>query len=447
MTVTHRATCIRPLVLALGLALSGSVWADAVTDQAKSLIEAGNSTQAFELLMPLESARAGEEAYDLLLGIAALDSGRHTRAILALERVLAVNPDNVRARAEIARAYFAVGEPKTAREEFEIAKKQGVPEEVAKTIEKFLAAVERVEDEGRTTIKSFVEASIGWDSNVNGATSDSSVAIPGFGSFALEGANAKQSDGYLGASAGVNVRVPLDARLAVVAGMLTNKRMNDTWSQFDNGSWEGNVGLVVKNDKDVYSATLQAGTNYVENDRYRDVVGLGAQWQHNYDQRNQATVFVQFNDYRYPGSANEFVSNPRNAQRWVAGAGFAHALADFKTVFYGSVYAGAENAPDQPTAALDYRLHGLRGGGQYQLSGDIALFASLSFEERKHLDIYGGYGVDRDDATTTAALGLVYSLGKHWKFTPQYQYGQNRSNINYFAYSRESYSMTARYEF
>src|SRR5215207_2767472 len=49
---------------------------------------------------------------------AAQDSGRFGEAIIALQRVLAVQPDNAPARAELARAYAMAGDIDTAREQF-----------------------------------------------------------------------------------------------------------------------------------------------------------------------------------------------------------------------------------------------------------------------------------------------------------------------------------------
>ncbi|WP_417617104.1 tetratricopeptide repeat protein, partial [Parasphingorhabdus sp.] len=54
--------------------------------------------------------RVGDPDYDMTLGLAALDSGRYGEAILAFQRVLAVQPDNARAQAELARAYAMAGD-------------------------------------------------------------------------------------------------------------------------------------------------------------------------------------------------------------------------------------------------------------------------------------------------------------------------------------------------
>src|ERR1051325_6517870 len=90
-------------------------FADELTDRAKRLLNQRQAKQAYELLLPQEGARAGDPEFDYLLGIAALDAGAPERAVFALERVLAVQPNNHVARAEIARAYLALGEREAAR--------------------------------------------------------------------------------------------------------------------------------------------------------------------------------------------------------------------------------------------------------------------------------------------------------------------------------------------
>ena len=62
------------------------------------------SSQArFETLAQQQSERAGEPAYDYDLAVAAIDAGKYGEAIVALQRVLAIQPKNALARAELAR--------------------------------------------------------------------------------------------------------------------------------------------------------------------------------------------------------------------------------------------------------------------------------------------------------------------------------------------------------
>src|SRR3954464_11748729 len=154
----------RCVFIFLFTAWSACSFADALTDRAKRLIEQKKGQEAYELLLPQEGARAGNPEFDYLLGISALEVGENERAVFALERVLAVQPNNHVARAEIARAYFAMGEKDTARKEFETVRQQTIPAEAKATIEKYLSAIAASDV---TQITGYVELGVGYDSNVN----------------------------------------------------------------------------------------------------------------------------------------------------------------------------------------------------------------------------------------------------------------------------------------
>jgi tetratricopeptide (TPR) repeat protein len=177
---------------------------DAVLERARALIQASQGAAAYRLLAPLEQQRAGEVEYDYLLGLAGLDAGQYTSAVFALERVLAMRPDHPQARAEIARAYFLMGENRAARHEFEAVKRAGPPEAVALTIDQFLNALDARERSRGAGFSAFFEAGIGIDSNVNSASATSSFAIPLFPGlqFNLAPSARKQEDQFIALAGG-----------------------------------------------------------------------------------------------------------------------------------------------------------------------------------------------------------------------------------------------------
>ncbi len=111
--------CAFVLLIAVQLALAPAYAQNSLLTQARAHMADGNPQAAYEVLTPHESSLAGDPGFDYLLGIAAMDSGHLTHSVFALERVLAVQPDNVLARAEIARVYLMLGELRTSRQEFE----------------------------------------------------------------------------------------------------------------------------------------------------------------------------------------------------------------------------------------------------------------------------------------------------------------------------------------
>ena len=191
----HCAWCSCVLVLLIGSTANATA---ADLEQALSLLGAGDAEQAYLLLAPDEETEAGNPNFDYLLGLAALDSGRPGRAVFALERVLAADPTHARARAEIARAYFQLGELDTARGEFEAVKLQGVPPQVAEAMQRFLTAIDQRVDGNRRMLRGYIEAGLGYDSNINSATDQRNIAVPAFGGliFTLSDDGVEESDGF-----------------------------------------------------------------------------------------------------------------------------------------------------------------------------------------------------------------------------------------------------------
>lgn len=434
---------IRMALLAAGLLAASAVQADAVTDNARSLLDKGDAKAAYAILEPLETERAGNPEYDFLLGLAALEIGKNTNAVFALERVLAVDPNHVRARAEIARAYAALGETKTAKQEFETVKKQGVPPEVAVTIDRLLSAIERVEDQGRTTVRGYVEGMFGHDTNVNSATSDRNVAVPLFGGaiFTLGPGGTRRSDTFTSVGGGLSLRKPLDKEWALTAGLNGTKRMNTDVDVFDTGSADAHVGVVRTYGKDVFSAALQYNQFWVDNNRYREAAGFTAQWQHNYDARNQASLYIQYSDLRYMSQ------EVRNADRFVIGANFAHAMAGFKTVFYGGAYLGEEATRKDGFEHLGHTLYGARIGAQHELHRDAKAFANLGYEHRRYGAEDPFFLKTRTDNQWNLGVGVAWTPAKSWLVTPQVQFTDSRSNVALNRFRREVVSVTVRREF
>jgi tetratricopeptide (TPR) repeat protein len=432
----------RLIALLSAVLLSPLALADAMTDRARGLLDQGKAGEAYQLLEPAEGERAGDPAYDLLFGISAVDVGQNTRGVFALERVLAVQPDNARARAEIARAYLALGETKTAREEFETVQKQGVPPDVSATIDRYLAAVDRFDGATRTTLRGYLEGTVGYDTNVNAAPNREAIAIPGFGGlpFTLAADSKANEDWYDSLAGGVTVRSPINRELSLVAGVSGVLRHNFMKDQFDTQSVDLNAGVVFERDKSVYSLTGQYNEFTLKDSLYRTAGGVTAQWQYNLDARNQASAFVQYSDLRYP------TQSIRDADRWVGGAAYAHAFRGGEVV-YGGVYLVSELERAAGVPHLGHTGFGVRFGGQMNYDPKTVLFAGGSVEARRYGGADPAFLATRDDLQFDVSLGASYTPARDWKITPKLSMTQNSSNIQLNEYHREVVSVTVRRDF
>lgn len=418
--------------------------ADALVRQALSLTKQGGAKEAFAMLAAQEVSRAGDPDFDTVLGIAANEIGEYTRAIFALERVLAVQPGNARARAELGRALFAVGDTKAARALFEQTKSQGIPVEAASTIDQFLQAIERVDAEGKSSWRGHLEASIGRDSNVNSAPADPSVAVPAFGPSAiltLNPAGVKTSSSFAALGGGLSGRYVVDPRWSLIGNVSGNFRRNSGRADaFDTDLIDLNGGASYRVERHEFSLAGQFETQSIDGARARDQAGLVGEWMYRFDAFRQFGAYAQLSRLRYPQQGI------RDADRRVLGASYAHL---FRTglLVYAGLYAGEESERAAGVPQLGHKLSGLRTGVQQPLSDRLAAFASLSHENRR----FGGtdplFLVVRHDRQTHLNLGLSWLAAKAWRITPQLAITQARSNLVIADYGRRVFAVTVRHDF
>ncbi len=426
------------------MASGASAAADSALVEAQSHIDHNNPHKAYAILAPLEAERAGNPEYDYLLGIAALDAGEAGRAVFALERVLEAQPDNGPARAAIARAHYALGEIENARTEFRRAGAQPVPPPVQASIQKYLIAIEALENADRPKLSGYVAFSAGHDSNVNSAISGNQLAIPAFGGaiVTLDVNGVKQDDAFLALGGGAKLRYPLNWETAVIGSIDGNRRWNGSASRFDTGILSGSLGLSFARGKNNFSAQLQGQNFELDGNRYRDASGLMAQWEYLPNENRSFSAYVQYARLDYPDQGM------RNANHTVLGVTYGQTLGgELAPVIYVGAYAGSENERADNAPYLGHNLAGIRVGGQLNFSPQVTLFASGSYEERD----YGGpdplFLVDRGDQQTDFRVGVNYSPVKAWRITPQLAYTRNNSNIAINDYDRNQFIVTVRREF
>jgi tetratricopeptide (TPR) repeat protein len=411
--------------------------ADELLLKAKGLLDSGDAKAAYELLSPLQSERAGDPEYDYLLGVSALELGRNTEAVFALERVLAVQPNSAPARAQIARAYFNLKETDTAKREFETVKSQEVPPSVRDTIDRYLEAISRVAEAERLSARFFLEFATGYDSNVNSATTTSEFAVPGLsGPLRLSPGSLEVGDGFFSAAAGINIANPLTKRVNLIGGLSAYGRLNFVEDNFNTGYLDGYLGVSTKAGRSTFSLVGQGNvftvSDPVYSQAYRNALGGTFQWTYDLNARNQFTAYVQYAALTYPEQS------PRDVDRYIVGAGYAHAFRGNDPSVYIGVYGGTEQERDEAFAGLASDLIGLRLGGQKRLNDRTYLFANLAAEYRDYRGpFFPPFILDeREDKQYSVALGVHYLLPKEWRVSPQMSYLRNDSNIAINEYDR-----------
>jgi tetratricopeptide (TPR) repeat protein len=414
---------------------------------AEALMKAGKPELAYKLLEPYEFERSGEVRFDYLIGIAALDSGKPDKATLALERVLAEDPNYSGARLEMARAYYQLGDLQRAKTEFETVLNENPSDAARVTIQKYLDDIAERESGTKTRISAYVEGKVGRDTNVNNASEfPNNIITP-----TLYPTNAELPDNYIGAAAGGEISHDLNPNFRLYAGADVSKRNNYREKSFDLFGTEERAGMIYGTETDRYRIGLSGGQNSLGGARYYDSSGVNGEWRHMPTANKQISLFGQYIRYRYADPALQL----NDINQIVAGTGVLRILGDGKTALSGSFYLGTENDVGPATLTRPAggrtdgakRFVGIRAGGQAAMSDNAKLYISggeqVGYFSNENPTI-SGHRLDRLGDLT---IGVEWYLDKLWIVRPQLVRYLNSSNVAAYAYDRNDYSLTIRRNF
>lgn len=433
------------LAAALGAAIGSAHASPELLSQARQLLNSGQAGEAYALLAAQEAALAGELEFDYLLGVAALDAGNPDMATLAFERVLAINPRHAGARLDLGRAWFAMGDLERAESELRTVREMNPPAAAAKAVEQYLAAIEEKRTAALTQWSGYLEAGLGYDTNVNNSTDQATIFAPLFGvDMQLSATNVESDDGFFTLAGGGAVTHTLTDGIKLYAGADAMQRSHFDENDFDTGSIAGRVGLQFGEGVDVVRVGLNAGRYYQDDSVNRDSIGISADWSHTFDANNLLTLSAQFAEMRYDEQA--LVVN--NIDQSVVGATWLHALegSDGQTLLFANIYGGEENATDG-RADGDKELIGGRVGVQHALREDLSAFASLGLQQGDYDQTNLIFLTEREDEMADLRLGFNWAFAPSWSLRGQLAHIQNNSNIQIYEYDRTELSLFVRRDF
>lgn len=411
--------------------------------RAEALLREGKPAEAYALLAPLEDKFAGDPKFDYLLGIAALDSGKADRASLTFERVLAVDPNFAGARLDLARAYFQLGDMTRAKSEFNTVLGQNPPPAARAAINRYLELIAEREKPKRTNITGFIEATIGYDSNVNNSTSQSQITVPALGNvvFTLDPTNVKRGDTYTLFGVGGDVAHEILPGIALFGGVTGRYRANSSEDRFDFRSGDIRGGVAYAGEANIVRATVNGERYYLDHVPNRNTLGMGLDWRHIFNPANHLSVFGQHSHLRFENPA--LMVN--NFDLSVLGLGWTRLFDDGRSSLSVTLLGGRENdLEDRADGNKDF--YGVRLGGQLGFLENVDLFASFGHQKGDYDKRNAAFQATRDDKQLDGVVGLVWRIDPYWSVRPQALYIRNNSNIPIYAYKRQDFSVMLRRE-
>lgn len=443
----HAVRAFRPAAAAALLCVACSSWA-APLDDIRRQVDGSQFDQAYQTAMA-NPQLIGDVHFDFLYGVAAINVGRVPEGLLALERHLSAVPANDRARLELARGYFLLGEYTRARSEFEFVLRYNPPAGVRANINGFLQAMQvRENADRRGSARFYAEAGAGHDNNVNGGTFQGSYRV-GNQVFTPEPASRQVADDYTQVALGGQQLMRVSSRLSVFAGGDIDHRANAKQRLYDISNAGAYIGFSQLSGLALWRATLGASEMLVGGSRYRSALQVSADASMSPSADSSLVASAQHSGWRH--NATEKVHDARVT---MLGLTYTHN-------FSGMAWAPAAGARLSFSQEDNQR-------GQDDLSKKgpmLRVFAGVSPLERLRLSAgltasalkYGGFDVVyrsendpnevRADNTISADVLVNYAIDANWSVRTEAQWTITRSNQDLYDSSRKSLGVKLRYQY
>jgi hypothetical protein len=408
----------------------------------RRLVEA-NQFEAAYTLARAHPRRRGDPHFDFLLGIAAVNTGRVPEGLLALERHLAVVPANDRARLELARGYFMLGEFTRARAEFEFVLRFNPPPAVRSNIRGFLDAMQlRDSAEGRASSRFYIEAGAGYDSNVNGGTFRDRLDQAFGGSIDLTGTDAQgRGDAFGQIATGVQQQWTVTPRLSLFASADADLKSNQDQRSFDLGSATVQAGFTQLREGGLARLTLGWNTLWVGGNVNRSSFALGNEWQWSLQSGWQLALQGQYNELRH--NRNDEVRDSRTTTLGVwAGRGWTGPMA----LSFGSRLSWSQEDNLRLRRDLDRTSPQLRFTLGLNPAPAWRLNAGFGAARSRYGDIDIGFQSLRVDTTWAADLVLSWAATPQWTLRAEWVASQTHSNQSLYDSKRQSFALKARWQ-
>jgi hypothetical protein len=431
-----RRAAVAALFLAAGWARGAPV------EDLRGLVEAGRADEAYATFCADSDLVTRPRAFDLWCGVAAVDLGHAGDGVLAIERYVLEFPNDLRARLELARAYFHAGDNVRAREEFEAVAKESPPPDVQAGIDRYLAAIGLREGRYKTRTSGYLEAGGGYDSNANAGVAQANIGLPVLGPVTVDQVGVQKSSPFGWLAGAGRIDHPFAPGWSVNASGYANGTFYTDASEFNLASLGATAGLARSSGANLYSVTYAHTEILLDGSRYRWTDGLGLEWRRQLTEQSSFALIPQYARLGYSGE-----NAARNSDLYALSAAYRRVwLRPWHPVLNALVFYGEEHNRENRDD-LGRNLYGGAIDVTVSPSPFWAFNGVAGYVDSRYQAPIPLIDTTRHDRNLTLGLSALYLLDARWSVRAEYQYARNTSNLELFEYRRHVGALKLRYDF
>ncbi len=394
-----------------------------VFEEAKGLLRDGKAQDAFDLLSRYEVDWAGSDAYDYLLGVAALDSRNANDAIFSLQRLVIRRPAFSGARLELARAYYDAGEIELARLEFGRILKDDPPDRVRETVDSYMEAIKVKARAYTASTQYYIDFGGGYDTNAPAATDDNQ-----FLTFTLAPNNLEKSSAFGQVAAGIVWNKPVTPQSRIMLTGNIMHRSNPSAHYVDpsvaavGGAWVWNRGA--------HSANLGASATISLLDRSanKENYAVNGSYGYKFNKSWRFNSFLRYGALRFDGALDV-----QDVDQLMYGLGFEQ-LSKKSLLSVGLI--GTKDDEVNQDSKFGNDGYGIQISDTWYFDDGSRIFVNFSASTTDYNEQF--FTLDREDDIYSFTVGKSWARlpTKDWMLTGQINYSQKNSTVDLYQFDR-----------
>ena len=409
--------------LGIVLIITSEAVAAATLAQLEKLVSQSNYSQAWKQAQQLAKNNEGNPRFDYLYGISALETGNYNQALFALDRVTVNQPNVIRPRLELARAYLKVKNDKAALREFKEVLQLNPPATVRHNINRYINAMSKDSDKNRKWIlNGLVSLATGYDSNANFGANSAEFDTPIFGTVLLKDQSIKQDSPFTELRGHLNYRyITSDSQSWFINTRLSHKHFTSA-QEFNLSEFNLQAGSIKTVGKQQYQISARNKALRLDNAEYSNTLGVEGGVAHELSDKRAIAGNLIAESY------DHLQQDLRDAIRYELSGVYRFEVGN--TQHQLSLALGHENAKEEAGKHHTGNSAGFGYTVRRSWNAKHTSFFNAHYQDRKHRAVNPIYGEKRHDGRFMFKVSHSVRLGKKLSGFADLGYIKNDSNLD-----------------